>query len=89
VVRPLEQVRVGGKGDGRVGVSELARDEDDVQALGDQERGKAMPDGVEREPRGPPASPARRMTGDQVQVNVTETLGNPTNTRFKTYVTIS
>jgi hypothetical protein len=29
------------------------------------------------------------ITGDQVQVNVTETLGNPTNTAFKTYVTFS
>ena len=28
-------------------------------------------------------------TGNQVQVNVTETLGNPTNTAFKTYVTFS
>ena len=29
------------------------------------------------------------VTGDQVQVLVQETLGNPTNTKFKTYVTFS
>src|SRR5712691_526449 len=33
VVCPLEQVGVGREGDGRVGVPELAGDEDDVQAL--------------------------------------------------------
>jgi hypothetical protein len=29
------------------------------------------------------------VAGDQVQVNVTETLGNPANAGFKTYVTFS
>jgi hypothetical protein len=35
------------------------------------------------------ASTVAVVTGDQVQVLVQETLGNPTNTKFKTYVTFS
>jgi hypothetical protein len=52
VVGTLEQVRVDAERDRRVGVAELARDEDDVQALGDQERGEAVPERMEREPAG-------------------------------------
>jgi hypothetical protein len=47
VVGALEQVRVDLKGDVRVGVSELAADEDDVQSVGDQERGEAIVERVE------------------------------------------
>jgi hypothetical protein len=35
------------------------------------------------------ASAVAVVVGDQVQVNVTETLGNAPNARFKTYVTFS
>jgi hypothetical protein len=45
-------------------VPELAGGEDDVQPLSDQERGKAVPKGVEREPSAPafpqPRPPKRR-----------------------------
>jgi hypothetical protein len=37
VVGAFEQVRVDLEGDARVGVAELATDEDDVEAFGDQE----------------------------------------------------
>jgi hypothetical protein len=63
VVCLLEQVRVDLERDLRVGVPELAGGEDDVQALGDQERGEAVPKGLEREPSGPavqPRPPKRR-----------------------------
>jgi hypothetical protein len=52
VVGSVEQVRVHLERDARVGVSELAGDEDDVHPLGDQERGEAVPERVEREPAG-------------------------------------
>jgi hypothetical protein len=45
----LEQVRVGSEGDVRVGVSELAADEDDVQPFGDQARGEQVVQAVEGE----------------------------------------
>lgn len=43
---------VGAEGDGRVRVSELPGDEDDVQALGDQQRCEGVAQGVERESTG-------------------------------------
>jgi hypothetical protein len=49
VVGVFEQVRVDLQGDVRVGVAELAADVDDVQAFGDQERGEAVAERVERE----------------------------------------
>ena len=50
VVGACEQVRVGAERDGRVGVSELAGDEHDVQAVGDQQRGEPVAQRVQREP---------------------------------------
>ena len=47
MVCSFEQVRVGAERDGRVGVPELAADEDDVQTLCDQQRGETVAEGVE------------------------------------------
>ncbi len=44
-----EQVGVGVEGDAGVGVAELAADEDDVEAVGDQQGGEGVAEGVERE----------------------------------------
>jgi hypothetical protein len=44
-----EEVGVGVERDRRVGVSELAGDEDDVRALGDQQRGVPVAKRVQRE----------------------------------------
>jgi hypothetical protein len=52
VVCALEEVGVGGERDGRVGVPELAADEDDIQALCDQQRGVAVAQRVQGEPSG-------------------------------------
>ena len=43
VVGALEQVGVDLEGDAGFGVPELAADEDDVEAVGDQERGSLLP----------------------------------------------
>jgi hypothetical protein len=47
MVGAVEQVRVNLQGDARVGVPELAGDEDDVQALRDQEHDEAVPERVQ------------------------------------------
>jgi hypothetical protein len=52
VVGAFEQVRVDAERDARGRVPELAGDKDDVQALGDQERGEAVPERVQRESPG-------------------------------------
>jgi hypothetical protein len=47
MVGALEQVRVHLERDVRVGVAELAGDVDDVETVGDQQRGEAMPERVQ------------------------------------------
>jgi hypothetical protein len=49
MVGAVEQVRVDLQGDARVGVTELARDVDDVQPVRDQQRGEAVAERVERQ----------------------------------------
>jgi len=60
-------VRVDAERDRRIGVAELARDEDHVQPLGDQQRGEAVPERVQRQPprrlqAGPPDRAAEGAT---------------------------
>lgn len=52
VVCAGEQVGVDLECDAGVGVAELARDEHDVEAVGDQQRGEAVAERVQRQPAG-------------------------------------
>jgi hypothetical protein len=49
MVGALEQVRVDLESDARVRVAELAADVDDVQPVGDQQRGEAVAERVKRQ----------------------------------------